>query len=143
MERNISVPKAKEHNKGASTVLPTMPGTDTVVVHVGSNDIRRASSEHLKIDLKKVILALRDSKKGPIISGPVPSLGRGCERFSRLLASHIWLKYYCSSTGVTFIDNFDTFWKQKILYRNDGVHPNLLGSSVHAFQDCVETMTGQ
>jgi lysophospholipase L1-like esterase len=45
-----------------------------------------------------------------------------------MLALHIWLKDYCSSAGVTFIDNFDKFWKQKILYRNDGVHPNHLGS---------------
>ena len=48
--------------------------------------------------------------------GPVPSLGRGCEIFSRLVALQIWLKDYCSSAGVTFIDSF---WKQKILYRND------------------------
>jgi hypothetical protein len=101
-----------------------MPGADTVVVHVGSNDIKRASSEHLKVDFKELILALKDSIKRPIISGPVPSLGRGCERFSRLLALYIWLKDNCSSVGVTFIDNFDTFWKQKILYRNDRVHSN-------------------
>ena len=72
------------------------------------------------------LLALKDSKKWPIISGPVPSFG--CERFSRLLALHTWLKYFGISVGITFIDNYDTFWKQKILYRNDGVHPNHLGS---------------
>ena len=80
-----------------------MPGVDSVVVHVGSNNIRRASSEHLKFAFKELILALKDSKKQPVISGPVPSLGRGCERFSRLLALHIWLNDYCSS-AVTFID---------------------------------------
>jgi hypothetical protein len=59
MARDIMVPKAKTpviprskstgHNKVASR---QMPGADTVVVHVGSNYIRRASSEHLKIDFK-------------------------------------------------------------------------------------------
>jgi hypothetical protein len=122
MVRNISVPKAKimcypgarvqDIRSLLPTVLPQMPGADTVVVHVGSNDIRRASSE--------LIFVLKDSKQRPIISGPEPSLGRGCDRFSRLLALHIWLKDYSSSAGVTFIDNFDTFWKQKIPYRNDG-----------------------
>jgi hypothetical protein len=112
-----------------------MPGADTVVVHVGSNDIRRASLEHLKMDLKELTLAL---KKQPIISDPVPSLGRGCKRFSRLLVLHIWLKDYCSSAGVTFFDNFDTFWKKEILYRNEGFHPNHLDSWT---QGCVETMT--
>ena len=57
------------------TVLPQMLGADSAVVHVGSNDIRRASSEHLKMDFKELILALKDSKKRPIISCPVPSLG--------------------------------------------------------------------
>jgi uncharacterized protein Usg len=52
--------------------------------------------------------------------------------FRRLLALHIWLKDYCSSAGVTFIDNFDTFWKQKIIYRNDGVQITLAqGMSTH------------
>jgi hypothetical protein len=41
---------------------------------------------------------------------------------------HIWLKEYCSSAGITFADTFDNFWKQKIFYRNDRVHPNPLGS---------------
>ena len=81
-------------------------------------------SGNLEVYFKELILALKDSKKRPIISGPVPSLDLGCQRFSRLLALHIWLKDDCSSAGFTFIDNFDTFWKQKILYRNDGVHPN-------------------
>jgi hypothetical protein len=71
---------------------------------------------------------MTDYKKRKIISGPVPSLGRMSERFSRLLALHIWLKDNCSSAGVTFIDNSDTVWKQKIIYRNDVVHLNELGS---------------
>ena len=45
------------------TVLPQMPGADTVVVHVGSNDIRRASLEYLKIDFKELILAFKRQKK--------------------------------------------------------------------------------
>ena len=71
---NISVPKAKtlfypgaqvqDITRLLPTVLPQMPGADTVVVHVGSNDIRRASSEHLKMDFKELILALKDSKNG-------------------------------------------------------------------------------
>jgi hypothetical protein len=105
-----------------------MPGADAVVVRVGSNDIRRPSLELLKMYFKELILALEDSKKQSIISDRLPLLVHGCERFSRLLALHTWLKDYCTSVEISFIDNFDTFWKQRIFYRNDGVHPNHLGS---------------
>jgi hypothetical protein len=30
--------------------------------------------------------------------------------------------------GVTFVDNFDTFWKQKTLYKEEVIHPNHLVS---------------
>jgi hypothetical protein len=52
-----------------------MPGGEAVVVHLGSNYIRRASSELLKTDFKELILALKDSKKRKIDSGLVPLLG--------------------------------------------------------------------
>ena len=42
------------------TVLRQLPEADAVVVHVGSNDMRRASSELLKLDFKELILALKD-----------------------------------------------------------------------------------
>ena len=94
------------------TVLPQMPGADTVIVHVGSNYIRRASSEHLKMDFNEQILALKES-----LSFQVQYHRRAVDVKNSAL--HIWLKYYCSSAGVTFIDTFDTFCQHKILYRND------------------------
>ena len=30
--------------------------------------------------------------------------------------------------GVTFVDNFDIFWKQNRFYKEDGIHPNHLCS---------------
>lgn len=60
----------------------------------------------MKQDFIELINTLKGSEKQPIISGPVPSLSCDCERFSRLLALHIWLKVYCHSVGITFIDNF-------------------------------------
>jgi hypothetical protein len=30
--------------------------------------------------------------------------------------------------GVTFFENFDTFWKQNTFYKEDGIHPNHLHS---------------
>ena len=70
MVRNIMVPRektlcypgarVKDITMLLLTILRQLPGTDAVVVHVGSNDIRRNSSEILKIDFKELILALND-----------------------------------------------------------------------------------
>jgi hypothetical protein len=95
---------------------------DSIVVHVGFNDIMKGSSEHLKLDFKELIDSLLDTNKRPIISGPVSSLNRGIERFSRILSPHNWLCDYCSSMGVTFVGNFDTFGKQHMFYKEDGIH---------------------
>ena len=76
------------HYWAASYCFLPEHGDVAVVVHVASNDIRVASSEWLKQDFIELIGTLKDSKKHPIISGPVPSLSRGSERFSRLLALH-------------------------------------------------------
>ena len=64
----------------------------SVVVHVGFNDIMKGSSEKFKLDFKELIDSLLDTNKRPIISGPVPSLNRGIERFSRILTLHNWLR---------------------------------------------------
>uniref|UniRef100_A0A4W5JVW4 Uncharacterized protein n=1 Tax=Hucho hucho TaxID=62062 RepID=A0A4W5JVW4_9TELE len=65
-------------------------------------DIMKGSSEQLKLDFKELIDSLLDTNKIPIISGPVTSLNRGIEHFSRILSLHNWLRDYCSSMGVTF-----------------------------------------
>jgi hypothetical protein len=82
MVRNISVPgektlcypRVQDITRLSHTILRQLLGADAVVVHVGLNGIRRASLELLKMDFEELILALKDSKKRPVISGPKPSL---------------------------------------------------------------------
>ena len=101
---------------------------DSIVVQLGFNDIMKGRSEQLKLDFKELIDSLLATNKSLIISGLVPSLNRGIEGFSRILSLHNWLCDYCSLMGVTFVDNFDTFWKQNTFYKEDGIQPNHLGS---------------
>ena len=56
----------------------------------------------------------------PILSSPMPSLNHGIECVSRIISLHNWLCDYCSSMGVTFVDNFATFWKQNTFIRRMG-----------------------
>jgi hypothetical protein len=86
----------------------------------------KGSSEQLKMDVKNKFGL--ETNKHPIISGPLPFLNHGNEQFSRLVSLHNWLRDYCSSVGVIFIDNVDTFCKQISYHKEDGIHPNHLGA---------------
>uniref|UniRef100_A0A3Q1EY37 SGNH hydrolase-type esterase domain-containing protein n=1 Tax=Acanthochromis polyacanthus TaxID=80966 RepID=A0A3Q1EY37_9TELE len=68
-------------------------------------------------------------------AGPVPTLGRGIGRFSRLLSLHTWLSTACRNYGIAFIDNFNLLWKRKDAFYRDGVHLNPRGSWLHTSAD--------
>ena len=93
---------------------------ESMKVYVRFNDIMKGSAQQLKMHFKEVIGSLLDTNKRPIISGPLSTLNRGFEHFSRLLALHNWLHDYWSSVAVISIDNFDTFWKQSLFIRRMG-----------------------
>lgn len=77
------------------------------------------------------------------VSGLIPTLARGVERFSRLLSFHTWLLSACRDYDLGFIDNFNLFWNRYSFYKQDGIHPNKLGSRMLAanFQHAVQTAT--
>ena len=113
--RNVTIPGAKTMSYPGTRVnyitklLPNVlrqdMEIDSIVVHVGFNDIMKGSSEKLKLDFKELIDSLLKTNKRPIIFGPLPSLNCGIEHFSRILSFHNWLRDYCSSMCVTFADN--------------------------------------
>ena len=104
MVRYIFVPGAKTlclpraNVQDITTLLPEAvcqsTGADTVMVHLGSNDIMMGSSEQLKMDFKELIGSLLDTNECHIISGPLPSINHDIEQFSRLLALHNCLRDY-------------------------------------------------
>lgn len=70
-------------------LLENYPTATKLVVHVGTNNISRQQSELLKHDLFRLFKLLKDHpRKSFFISGPIPTLGRGMGRFSRLLSLH-------------------------------------------------------
>jgi hypothetical protein len=80
MVGNISVPganilcfpvaKVQNITRLLSKAVSQSLGADTVIVHVGSKDIIKGSSEQLKMDFKELIGSLLDTNKRPILSGP-------------------------------------------------------------------------
>ena len=104
------------------------PTVDRVIVHVGTNDTALQHSETTKQDFLELFEFLAFSGKTVFISGPIPTLNRGDNRFSRILSLVTWLKHISSSYNFGFIDNFNLFWTRSTFYRHDGLHPNTLGN---------------
>ena len=102
------------------------------MVHVGSNDTARQQSELTKRDFNELLNVLSNCGKSVFISGPIPTLGRGGGRFSRILSLNTFLLSACSAHNACFIDNFNLFWNRPSFFRPDGVHPNRLGSRMLA-----------
>ncbi|KAI4901407.1 hypothetical protein NFI96_024303 [Prochilodus magdalenae] len=103
----------------------------TVVIHVGTNDICARQSEVLKEHYQTLLDTARKSTNAKIvISGPLPTYRKGCERFSRLFGLQSWLRGWCAVNGLGFVDNWSSFWEQPALYRRDGLHPSHLGSRI-------------
>ncbi|XP_036421667.1 uncharacterized protein LOC118805159 [Colossoma macropomum] len=103
----------------------------TVVIHVGTNDILDRRSEVLKEHYQTLLDTARKKTDARIvISGPLPTYRRGSERFSRLFALQSWLRGWCALNGLTYVDNWASFWEQPALFRRDGLHPSQVGSVV-------------
>uniref|UniRef100_A0A3Q1J1Q8 SGNH hydrolase-type esterase domain-containing protein n=1 Tax=Anabas testudineus TaxID=64144 RepID=A0A3Q1J1Q8_ANATE len=111
------------------SLLDSLPSSIVrVIVHVGSCDTTRQHSELTKKDFNALFSFLKSCGKSVFISGPIPTLGRGIGRFSRILSLHTWLQSACTSQHLGFIDNFNLFWDRPSFFRNDGLHPSRHGS---------------
>ena len=114
------------------TILTKYSNISTIIIHIGTNDIRARQSEVLKQDFQSLRASLLDTGNKIIISGPIPTTqhNRGLERWSRLFSLHTLMKDYCATTGISFINNFDLFWVRPIFLKPDGLHPNWRGSQM-------------
>ncbi|KAM9835534.1 uncharacterized protein ACBT44_018357 isoform 1-T3 [Syngnathus typhle] len=99
-----------------------------VVVHVGTWDHKLMQSEKLKDDYISLISTIQDSKKRAIVSGPFVPPYFGDVNFSRVRQLHIWLKRYCMSKSIPYVDNFTTFLNRPYLFKADFFLPNHIGS---------------
>uniref|UniRef100_A0A8C5CKM3 SGNH hydrolase-type esterase domain-containing protein n=1 Tax=Gadus morhua TaxID=8049 RepID=A0A8C5CKM3_GADMO len=117
-------------NHKLAKVILENPKISQIIVHAGFNDVQREQSELLKRDYTDLLDTLDKTHIKSSISGPIPTVDRGINRFSRLLALNTWLSRVCNERGRDFIDNFNLFWRRKYLFRADGLHPNRLGSKL-------------
>lgn len=111
------------------SLIDKYPTATQVVIHVGTNDIKRQQSKLLKHDFISVFNLLESyHAKWVFISGPISTLGHGISQFFRLFSLHIWLQKQSSTHGLFYIDNFNVFWECSVYFSKDGLYPNRLGS---------------
>ncbi|KAK0144340.1 Zinc finger BED domain-containing protein 1 [Merluccius polli] len=109
------------------------PTVKSVVIHTGALDVVKQQSEVLKQDFNDLLNKVRCLNTEVFISGPLPTVRRGDERFSRLLMLNRWLKDTCAAQSVNFIDNFNIFWERRHLFEADGFCLNKSGTLEQAF----------
>ena len=80
---------------------------ETLILHTGALDVVKQQSEVLKQDFIELLDKVRSLDIALFISGPLPTIRGGDERFSRLLMLNKWLKTTCATRSVNFIDNFN------------------------------------
>lgn len=138
-------------------VLSARPHMRKIAIHAGSFDIlkKKTGSETLKKDFLFLLEALKKLHlRVSFISGPIPTLGRGCESFNRLLGLNTCLASACHEQQIGFIDSFHIFWNIKGRFMPDRIHPNNIGSRhlgsniLHALETasehtCTDKQEGQ
>ena len=96
------------------------PTVTNIVLHTGSNDVSKQQSEVLKRDFIGLLNTVSSLNATVFISGAVPPVRGGEERFSRLLALNKWLLLACADHSVHFINNFNIFCERRHLFKANG-----------------------
>ncbi len=99
-------------------IVAAHPTVKNFIVHI--NDAVKQQSEVLKRDFVDLLNTVSSLKV--FISGPLPPVRGGVERFSRLLA-----RGTCTVHSVHFINNFNFFWECRHLFKADGLCLNKTG----------------
>uniref|UniRef100_A0A3B5LMQ6 SGNH hydrolase-type esterase domain-containing protein n=1 Tax=Xiphophorus couchianus TaxID=32473 RepID=A0A3B5LMQ6_9TELE len=103
------------------------PDIESLVVHVGANDVAKQKSEILKKDFNILLNTMGKLKMKLFLSGPIPSPQWGDDKHSRLDMINKWLIKICSASSVTFIDNLWIYWQHFHLFGRSGRNLNKHG----------------
>ena len=107
-------------------IIAAHPTVKNIILHIGSNDVVKQESEVLNRDFMNLLNAVSSLNAKVFISGPIPPVRGGAERFGRLLALNRWLSTACTNNhSLQFIDNFNIFCRH--LFKADGLFLNKPG----------------
>ena len=95
----------------------------TPIVPAGTNYVMSRECIKLHYELESLASTLESLGKRCVLSGPIPTMTKSSERFSRLFNLHLMLNV-TTAPGLSFISHFDSFWTEKDLFKYDGRHLN-------------------
>ena len=125
---SISGGKVQDCIKQIALLLECHPSVHTVIVHTGMCDVMSRQSTKLQLEFECLTSTVENLGRTCVLSGPIPTLRHGSERFSKLFSLHHWLQNFCTAIGQGYVNHFDTFWGNPHLLRSDGLHPNRAGT---------------
>lgn len=99
------------------------------VIHAGSNDVMRTRSEELMEKYRKMIQHYKNKSRNIIISGILPKIDAPDLFYDKAFSTNSRLKSLCLKEEVEFINLWDHFYNQHILFSKDGTHLNSVGSA--------------
>lgn len=100
-----------------------------IVVHAGTNDVVRTRSEELLQRYKVMIRRYRSKTNNVLISGVLPRIDADNVFYSKAFSLNNRLKSLCLQEGVEFINTWNDFYQQPVLFADDGLHLNAVGSA--------------
>ena len=99
------------------------------IVHVGTNDVKTTNSEELMKRYRQMISTLKAKRSKFIVSGILPRIGAESQFYNKAFSTNNRLKSLCSEENVEFINLWNHFYDQQILFNRDGIHLNPVGSA--------------
>ena len=102
------------------------------VVWVGTNDIGDRRSIELESKFSELVKTLEGRDSMSIVVGVLPRVRESNEWLSRAQSLNDFLEKECKKAGIMFVNNWDTFWGSKYLYKYDGIHLNDKGKQIVA-----------
>ena len=99
------------------------------IVHVGTNDVKNMNSEELLEKYKRLIGTLKEKRSKFIVSGILPRIGAEKQFYNKAFSTNDRLKSLCLKENVEFINLWNHFYDQQILFNHDGLHLNPVGSA--------------
>ena len=76
-----------------------------------------------------MISALKAKRSKFIVSGILPRIGAEGQFYNKAYSTNDRLKSLCSKENVEFINLWNHFYDQQILFNHDGIHLNPVGSA--------------
>ncbi len=102
----LAFPLKRPEYSALWVIVVAHPTTKNIILHIRAKDVVNNSLKCWKWYFIFLLNTVSSLNAEVLISGPLPPIRKGVERFSRLLSLNTWLSTACTVHSLHFIDNF-------------------------------------